>query len=154
MAVPSEGHALLYVPFRNQHMVSSPLPASEGFRNPPETGRPELSIPLPLSDLKDRIERSISRPLSTTCYLYLEEALEFRRKFCDNEDNIMKYRARRREKTCSNTMEEVMITMKKTVSRTSNYRYHLQRDERKISDVILAREWTLNKLCKKNMINT
>ena len=40
--------------------------------------------------------------------------------------------------------------MKKPVPQTSKDRYHLQRDERKLTDLGLARGWILNSFVKKH----
>ena len=85
---------MFYVPKRNQHLVRSSLPTSNGFKPLPRGTEKEITNPFTTaSNAKSDFEvlfESIAT-LDVSPYLCISEALRFRREECGGEESIMGY---------------------------------------------------------------
>jgi selenocysteine lyase/cysteine desulfurase len=83
------GCAVLYVPERNQHLIRSSLPTSDGFVS--KTGMASRN-PLPPSSKSEFVNTfEFVGTLDNANYLVIPEAIEFREKVCGGEKAIMEY---------------------------------------------------------------
>ncbi|TQV99585.1 aminotransferase family protein [Cordyceps javanica] len=78
------GCAVLYVPFRNQHLISSTVPTSWGYL--PKTKRAAMST----QDYFDKLFDKVST-IDNTPYCCIPAALEFRSNVCGGEAKIREY---------------------------------------------------------------
>lgn len=78
------GCAVLYVPFRNQHMITSTLPTSWGYlpREDRQTVSPQLYF--------DKLFNKVST-IDSTPYCCIPAALQFRSEVCGGEERIRDY---------------------------------------------------------------
>jgi hercynylcysteine S-oxide lyase len=85
------GCAILYVPFRNQHLIRTSLPTSFGSRplGAPQTKSRASKAQASEDRFGDIFARVATADVSP--YLYVVEALRFRERMCGGEERIRKY---------------------------------------------------------------